>query len=262
MFHSRLCLLNEGAAPRELPQFWPKKTMRRYETNSIVSWNKWDSARGTRRWLSCLAVLAPRFKRYAYPLPAYCLLIAYSGALATIRILSEMRLDYSPIHAGFAYKTTKLLWHWRALLRCIVCSQDDAVLVLVELLVPVWCSGNCGKRCTRKLHKLVRRHARVVRTVVVRLSDECVRLSFERRGTVLCVHLPASVCTAAANYCHLRAGCCRTCAWAGARRVARCTARLRFELRDQSAPLCVQCGAWMRVKCTRLPIPVATRMRS
>ena len=50
------------------------------------------------------------------------------------------------------------------------------------------------------------------------------------------------------------------CAWAGARRVARCTARLRFELRDQSAPPCVQCGAWIRVRCTRLSIPAATRM--
>src|SRR5271166_5149770 len=97
-----------------------------------------------------------------------------------------------------------------ALLRGIVCSQDDAVLVHPELLVPVWCSGNCGKLCTRKLHKLVRRYARVVRTVVVRLSDECVRLSFERRRTVLCVHLPASVCTAAANCCHLGAGCSQT----------------------------------------------------
>jgi len=42
-------------------------------------------------------------------LPACCLLIACSGVLATIRILNEMRLDYSPIHAGFAYKTTEQL---------------------------------------------------------------------------------------------------------------------------------------------------------
>jgi hypothetical protein len=66
------------------------------------------------------------------------------------------------------------------------------------------------KLYARELRKVVRRYGRVVRTAVVRLSDECVRLSFERRGTVLCVHLPASVCTAAANCCHLRAGCCRT----------------------------------------------------
>ena len=171
MFHSRLCLLNEGAAPCELlPVLAPKRQWRRGGTNSKVSWNKWDLARGTRRWLSSLVVLAQGFKRYAYPLPACCLLIACSGVLVTIRILNEMRLDYSPIHAGFAYKTTESLWHWRALLRCIVGSQDDAVLVRVELLVPVWCSGNCGKLCARKLHLLVRRHARVVRTAVVRFG--------------------------------------------------------------------------------------------
>ena len=50
------------------------------------------------------------------------------------------------------------------------------------------------------------------------------------------------------------------CAWAGARRVARCTARLRFELRDQSAPSCAQCCARMCIRCTRLSIPDATRM--
>jgi hypothetical protein len=75
----------------------------------MVSWNKWDLARGTRRWLSCLVVLAPRFKRYAYPLPACCLLIACSGVLVTTLIINEMRLDYSLIHAGFAYKTTEHL---------------------------------------------------------------------------------------------------------------------------------------------------------
>ena len=52
-----------------------------------------------------LVVLALGFKRNAYPLPACCLLIACSGVLATILIINEMRLDYSPIHAGFACKT-------------------------------------------------------------------------------------------------------------------------------------------------------------
>jgi len=94
-------------------------------------------------------------------LPACCLLIACSGVLVTIRILNEMRLDYSPIYAGFAYKTTESLWHWRALLRCNVCSHDDAVLVHPELLVPVRCCGSWAKLCARKLRKLVRRHARV-----------------------------------------------------------------------------------------------------
>src|SRR5271166_3724360 len=55
------------------------------------------------------------------------------------------------------------------------------------------------KLCARELHKLVRRHARAVRTAVVRLGDECVRLSFERRGAVLWTDPPASVGTAVAN---------------------------------------------------------------
>ena len=33
------------------------------------------------------------------------------------------------------------------------------------------------KLCARELHKLVRRHARMMRTTLVRLGDECVRLS-------------------------------------------------------------------------------------
>jgi len=94
---------------RTSPSCGPKRQWRHYGNNSIVSWNIRDLARGTRRWLSCLAVLATRFKRYADPLPAYCLLIACSGVLVTIRILNEMQLDYSPIHAGFAYKTTEQL---------------------------------------------------------------------------------------------------------------------------------------------------------
>jgi hypothetical protein len=36
--------------------------------------------------------------------------------------------------------------------------------------------------------------------------------------------------------------------------------RLRVRLCGQSAARCVQGGAWMRVKCTRLSIPAATRM--
>ena len=144
---------------RTFPSLGPKRQWRCDGTNSIASWNKWDLARGTRRWLGCLVVLAPRFKRYAYPLPACRLPIACSGVLATIHVLKEMRLDYSPIYAGFAYKTTEPLWHPRTLLRCIVCSHDDAVLVQAELLVPVRCCGSWGKRCARKLHKLVRRSA-------------------------------------------------------------------------------------------------------
>ena len=121
-----------------------------------------------------------------------------------------MRLDYSPIYAGFAYKTTESLWHWCALLRCIVCSDDDAVLVHAELLVLVRCCGSWAKLCARELHKLVRRYARIVRTAVVRSGNECVRLPSERRGAMLCSEPPATVWTSVANCCHLRAGCCRT----------------------------------------------------
>ena len=109
MFHLRLCLLDEGAAHANSPQFWPQRQWRRYGTNPTVSWNKWDLAQGSRRWQTSLVVLATGFKRYAYPLAACCLLIACSGALVTIRILNKMRLDYSPIHAGFACKATEQL---------------------------------------------------------------------------------------------------------------------------------------------------------
>jgi len=134
-------------------QFWPKRPWRRDGTNSIVCRNKWDLGRGCRNGPRLLANLEPRFKRYAYPLSAYCLLIACSGVLVTILILNEMRLDYSPLHAGFAYKTTEQLWHSRALLRCIVCSYDDAVLVAVvcsfRIGVPA-IARNCARAsCTR-----------------------------------------------------------------------------------------------------------------
>jgi hypothetical protein len=153
MFHSRPCLLNEGAAPREPSQSWPQTTMatRRNQLNSLLE----QMGLGPR--LQKGAVLSgdsgAEVKRYAYPLSAYCLLIACSGVLVTIVILNEMRLDYSPIHAGFAYKTTEQLWHWRALLRCIVCSHHDAVLVAVvcsfRIGVPA-IARNCARAsCTR-----------------------------------------------------------------------------------------------------------------
>jgi len=141
MFHLRLCLLHDGAAHADFPLFWPQRQWRRYGTNPIVSWNNWDLAQGSRRWQSFLAAPATGFKRYAYPLAACCLLIACSGVLATIRILKEMRLDYSPIYASFGYKTTEQLWHWRALLRGILCSQDDAVLYILSCSFRL---GVCG----------------------------------------------------------------------------------------------------------------------
>ena len=116
------------------------------------------------------------------------------------------------------------------------------------------------KLCARELHKLVRRYARAVRTAVVRLGDECTRLSFERRGAVLCTDPPASVCTSVANCCYLRAGCCRTVRMGWCKTSGKVHTRLRFKLRGRSAPPCAQCCARMRIRCTRLSIPVATRM--
>ena len=45
--------------------------------------------------------------KFPYPLPAFCLLIACSGILVTIRVFNEMQLDYSHLHTGFAHKTTE-----------------------------------------------------------------------------------------------------------------------------------------------------------
>ena len=85
------------ARPRaNFPQFWPQTTMatRRNQLNRLVE----QMRLGLRlqKWWYFLRILEPRFKRYAYPLPACCLLIACSGVLVTIIILNEMRLDYSP----------------------------------------------------------------------------------------------------------------------------------------------------------------------
>jgi hypothetical protein len=54
-------------------------------------------------------------------------------------------------------------------------------------LIPVWCSGNCARLCARELHKLVRRHARALRTELVRLGDECSR--YRSSGAALCCGL-------------------------------------------------------------------------
>jgi hypothetical protein len=155
-----------------------------------------------------------------YPLPACCLLIACSGVVVTIRILNEMRLDYSPIHAGFAYKTTEQLRHSRALLRCIACSRDDAVLVAVV------CSFRIG------VPAIARNYARA----------SCTRWCGDTRG--LCalqwcwaMNIPCYRSSGPALYCariHERwwgrlspmvvtytLVVAEPCAWAGARRVAR-----------------------------------------
>jgi hypothetical protein len=131
MFHLRRCLLNKGAAPCERFPVLAPTTMatRRNQLNSHLEQKGLGPRHRTSPELSTGS--GDGFERCAYPLPACCLLIACSWVLITILILSEMRLDYSSVRVGFAYKTTEQLWHSRALLRCIVCRDDDAVLVAV-----------------------------------------------------------------------------------------------------------------------------------
>ena len=68
--------------------------------------------------------------------------------------------------------------------------------------------------------------------------------------------------TSVANCCHLRAGCCRTVRMGWCKTSGKVDTRLRFKLRGRSAPPCAQCCARMRIRCTRLSIPAATRMHS
>ena len=73
------------------------------------------------------------------------------------------------------------------------------------------------------------------------LGDKCTGLSFERSGAVLCAdpqHRCAHPSPIVVTYALAVA---EPCAWAGARRVARCTGRLRSTLRGQSAAPCAQC---------------------
>ena len=177
-------------------------------------------------------------------LQCYCSAIAYHCGFAAYRkppLVNILASDY-PIHQTVLLQKRRNSCDTRA--HCLSMRRVQPWCRSSCTLIPVWCSGNCAKLCARELHKLVRRYARVVRTAVVRLGDECTRLSFERRGAVLWTDPPASVGTSVANCCHLRAGCCRT-VLGGADRVARCT-RLRFKLRGRSAPPCVQCCVRMR----------------
>jgi len=170
MFHSRLCLLHEGAATRELsPVLAPnhngdatEPTQQSLGTNE--TWPEAAESGGTfwRFWhrrLSGMPTLC---------LPVVCSLPA-RRLLVTVRILNEMRLDYSSIHAGFAYKTTEQLRHSRALLRCIVCSRDDAFLAPAERSFRFGVSA-VARNCVRGLRRLLRRKAGAVRTAVVWLG--------------------------------------------------------------------------------------------
>ncbi len=169
-----------------------------------------------------------------------------------------MRLDYSPIHAGFAYKTTEQLWHSRALLRCIVCSHDDAVLVHAELLVPVRCSGSCGETVRAQ----VAQAGPATRAGCAHSSGSVWAMNvhgYRSSRAALCCATdpPASVGTSVANCCYLRAGCCRTVCMGWCKTSGKVQARLRFTLRGQSAPSCAHCCVRMRIRCTRLSIPAA-----
>ena len=170
-------------------------------------------------------------------------------------IARRLSVDYTLLRSSISEKRPSSCDIRAALLRCIVCSHDDAVLVHAELLVPVRCCGSWAKLCARKLHKLVRRHARVVRTAVVRLGDECARLSFEAARRLLCTEPPASVW-------HIRCRLLLLTRWLLPNRVHglvqdewQGATRLRFKLRGLSAPPCAQCCARTRVRCTRLSIP-------
>ena len=92
-------------------------------------------------------------------------------------IARRLSADYTLLKSSISEKRPSSCDIRAPLVRGIVCSHDDVVLVHAELLVPVRCCGSWVKLCARKLHKLVRRHALMMRTALVRLGDECVRLS-------------------------------------------------------------------------------------
>jgi len=127
-------------------------------------------------------------------------------------------------------------------------------------LIPVSCSGNC-RNCARASCTSWCGDTRglcaqqwfgwVTNVFGYRSSGAALRCAVGHRQR--CGHpLPIVV-----TYALVVA---KPCAWAGATRVATCTALMRFGLRGQSAPSCAHCCVRMRIRCTRLPIPLATRM--
>jgi hypothetical protein len=147
------------------------------------------------------------------------------------------------------------------LLRCIVCSHDDAVLVQADLLVPVECCGSCAKLRAHELHNVVRRYARAVRTevvwigrsmyqAIVRAERHCVVRGSPRIGVHIRCRLLLLMRWLLRNRVH---GLVQD-EWQGGD--TGFSAKLRSRLGQQ----CALCCARMRVKCTRLSIRVATRM--
>ena len=123
-----------------------------------------------------------------------------------VLIARRLSVDYTLLRYSISEKRPSSCVIRAPLRRCIVCSHDDAVLFVLS------CSFRLGvvavaRKFARELHNVVRRYARAVRTV--RLGDECDRLSFERRGAVLCTDPRALVDTPVINGCYVRAGRCR-----------------------------------------------------
>ena len=118
--------------------------------------------------------------------------------------------DYPLTSASFAPKTTDKLRHSR---RAIATRCVQSWYAVLAYVVRSFCFGSraiarnrarasCTKWCCDKPGPCAQQW--------FGLSDECTRLSFERRGGVLWTDPPASVWTSVANCCTLRAGCCRT----------------------------------------------------
>ena len=126
-----------------------------------------------------------------------------------VLIARQLSADYTLFKSSISEKQPSSCDIRAPLVRGIVCSQDDAVLVHVELLVAVWCSVNC-RNCMRASCTSWCGDTRgLCAQQWVGLSDECTRLSFERRGAMLRTEPPALVDTPVVNCCYVRAGRCR-----------------------------------------------------
>ena len=211
MFHSRLCSLNDGAAPCALfPVLAPndngdatEPTQPSLGTNGTwpeapdVGWAVWWF---WHRGLSgmptlCLPVVCP------LPARGYSQLFMFSRrcGLTTppfMQVLPIKRPNRCGIRARYcdalcAAMMTQFLYRLSCSFRLGVAAVGGNG---ARASCTSWCGGTRGL-CVQKWFGL---------------GDECTRLSFERRGAVLRTYPPASVCTSAVNCCSLRAGCCGT----------------------------------------------------
>jgi hypothetical protein len=65
-----------------------------------------------------------------------------------------MRLDYSPLHAGFAHKTTEPLWHSRATaMHCVTTMMTQFFLQLCAHFGSLF---RQLREIVRELHKVLR----------------------------------------------------------------------------------------------------------